>query len=77
MQGKVPQLLLDFGQVFGIAETFTPLDLAARNYTWPSVDAIVADKKRLMVVSGVDYAAPMAPLIFSRCAQQRALLAKP
>ena len=32
------------------------------------IDAMVAAGKRLMVVSGVDYLAPMAPLIFSRCA---------
>ena len=64
----MPQLLLDFAQVFSIQEAFTPLDLAARNYTWPSVDEMAAAGKRLLVVSGVDYLAPMAPLIFSRCA---------
>ena len=66
VQGKVPQLLLDFAQAFTTAETFTPLDLAACNFTWPSVDAMAAAGKRVMIVSGVDYLAPMAPLIFSR-----------
>ena len=72
----MPQLLLDFAQVFTTAEVFSPLDLAARNYTWPSIDAMVADGKRLMVVSGVDYLAPMAPLIFSRCAADVRILVR-
>ena len=34
----MPQPLLDFAQVFTTAEVFSPLDLAARNYTWPSIN---------------------------------------
>ena len=37
----MPQLLLDFAQVFTTAEVFLPLDLAARNHTWPSVDQLI------------------------------------
>ena len=68
MQGKVPALLADFAQVFSTAQVFTPLDLANRGYAWPSINDMVAEGKRVLVVSGVDYLTPMAPLIFSRCA---------
>ena len=63
----MPALLADFAQVFTTAEVFTPLDLAARGNRWPSIQGMLAGGKRLLVVSGVDYLTPMAPLIFSRC----------
>ena len=63
----MPALLADFAQVFTTAEVFTPLDLAALGNRWPSIQDMLAGGKRLLVVSGVDYLTPMAPLIFSRC----------
>ena len=66
-QELVPALLADFAQVFTTAEVFTPLDLAALGSQWPSIHDMLAEGKRILVVSGVDYLTPMAPLIFSRC----------
>ncbi len=69
-QGYLPILLAEIRAAFPPGALYTPPEHAARpgssNYTWPSMNQLVSEGKRLLVASGEDYGADMAQLIFAR-----------
>jgi hypothetical protein len=64
--GVVGKLQEELVAAFPLAWVFTQDDLAAAGGAWPSAAAMAARGRRLVVVSGTDYGAAMAPLIFAR-----------
>ena len=67
MQGFLPKLLIAVRQAFPSAVLYTPADHGARNASdWPSMADLVTAGKRVMVVSGADYGADAAGVLFTR-----------
>lgn len=66
-QGLVPTLLQEILSVFPLDSILTPPELASRyDSHWPSMAQLMADGKRLMVVSLSDYGEEMADVVFAR-----------
>ena len=66
-QGFLPKLLIEIRQAFPSAMLYTPADHGARNASdWPSMADLVTAGKRVMVVSGADYGADAAGVLFTR-----------
>ena len=67
MQGFLPKLLIETRAAFPGGMLYTPRDHGARNASdWPSMAELVANGKRVMVVSGADYGADAADVLFTR-----------
>ncbi len=67
MQGYLPQLLKEIQEAFPVGSIYTPADQASHsNTSWPSMNDLLREGKRIMFVSGEDYGAPMASLLFER-----------
>ena len=67
VQGVLPKLLIEIRQAFPSAMLYTPADHGARNASdWPSMAKLVAGGRRVMVVSGADYGADAASVLFTR-----------
>lgn len=67
LQGFLPQLLKEIQDGFPVGSIYTPPDHAKHGgVSWPSIDDLLLDGKRIMFVSGEDYGPAMAPLIFER-----------
>ena len=66
-QGFLPKLLIEVRQAFPGSVLYTPKDHAARNASdWPSMAELVAAGRRAMVVSGANYGADAANILFTR-----------
>ena len=66
-QGFLPKLLIEVRQAFPGSMLYTPKDHAARNASdWPSMAELVAEGRKAMVVSGADYGADAADILFTR-----------
>ena len=67
LQGFLPKLLIEIRQAFPAAMLYTPADHGGRNASdWPSMGELVAAGKRIMMVSGVDYGADAAGVLFTK-----------
>ena len=67
LQGFLPKLLIEVRQAFPSAMLYTPADHGSKNASdWPSMADLVAAGKRVMVVSGADYGADAAGVLFTR-----------
>lgn len=67
LQGFLPKLLIEIRQAFPAAMLYTPADHGTRNASdWPSMGELVAAGKRVMVVSGVNYGADAAGVLFTK-----------
>ena len=67
MQGFLPKLLIETRAAFPGGMLYTPRDHGGRNASdWPSMAELVANGKRVMVVSGADYGADAADVLFTR-----------
>lgn len=67
MQGYLPQLLKEIQEAFPAGSIYTPADHASHsNASWPSMNDLLREGKRIMFVSGEDYGAPMTSLLFER-----------
>lgn len=63
----MPTLLQEILSVFAADSILTPPELASRYHNhWPSMEQLMADGKRLVVVSLTDYGDEMAGLVFPR-----------
>lgn len=67
LQGALPQLLLEIQMVFPQPALFTPLELQADyNGTWPSIDTLSAQGKKVLFVTGADYGEAIDSFMFSK-----------
>lgn len=66
LQGVVSKLKEDVLSVFPEGEIFTQEDLKLTNGEWPSLEEMLKEGHRLLLVSATDYGKAMAPLIFPR-----------
>ncbi|CAL8466894.1 g6430 [Coccomyxa elongata] len=65
--GYLPQLLREIQEAFPAGSIYTPPEHASHsNASWPSMNDLLREGKRIMFVSGEDYGAPMASLLFER-----------
>lgn len=65
--GKVGVLLDQVREIFPAQMIVTPQDFKSRyNRQWPSIDTMVAQGKRILLVSGTDYGQDMSSLVFPR-----------
>jgi hypothetical protein len=62
----VPTLLARITAAFPQDTIWTPTELAAKDWHWPSINDLVAAGKRIMFISGIDYGREMNSLVFSK-----------
>ncbi|KAK9810142.1 hypothetical protein WJX72_005510 [[Myrmecia] bisecta] len=64
--GFVPRLMSRIQEAFPLEIIFRPAELAALDGQWPTTEHLLAQGKRIILVSGTDYGSAMTSLIFSR-----------